>query len=88
MRHSTAHTIGIGTHLRPHDAKQQSFTKPQRLGALGHHEGRMHGIWGHRQIIINATSIMCLKRAHTEFRGQPNCFPNTVRSPISATMHI
>ena len=29
-RHSTAHTIGIGTHSRPQDAKQ-SFTKPRRF---------------------------------------------------------
>ena len=62
--------------------------KTQQLGALGHRVGQMNGIWGHRQITINATSTMCLKRAHTEFWGQPNCFPNTARSLISATMHI
>jgi len=82
-----AHTIGIGTHSRPRDANQ-SFTKHPRCGALGHHEARMHGIWGPRQITIDATSTMCLKRAHKEFQGQQNCFPNTARSPISANMHI
>ena len=85
-----AHTIGIGTHSRPQDAKQ-SFTKPQRLGALGHRKGQMHGIWGHGQITINATSTMCLKPEMRAYRisGSAELFPQHCQVPnLSNDAHL